>query len=557
MTRDVNELADRWLEGLFETFPHYATMWGAALGPHDRLPEHTPEARARWEALEDSILASLEAIDPGELPADSAAALTHGFLRELIRNDQAYRVCAMHLWNVSPAYSGWQQEMAQLAGVQPVGTPEQNEAAWRRFSELPRYIDQEILNLREGLRNGYSAPKHNVRGVIAQLEAMLAAPVERSPFVAMAPDSVPEFRAKMAALVVSSIRPAIARYHDFLEAEYLSAAREDIAIAANPNGAAGYEAAIEYYATISIAPNAVHATGLEQGAAIRAGIEDIARRSFGETDVARALNRLRSDPGFLLGSREQLLDISRAAVERARAAVPAYFGNVPRAGVEVRPVPEFAEAGAPAGFYNAGAEDGSRPGVYFINLRDAAKNSRAGVEATAFHETYPGHHLQCTIALEREGLHAVQRYVFLSGFGEGWALYAERLADEMGLYTSDVDRIGLLSNEAFRAARLVVDAGIHALGWTRDRAIDYMLSNTAESRSAIEAEVDRYIAVPGQATSYMLGNLEIRKLRDEASAALGDRFDLRTFHDRVLENGTIPLSMLRRRITRWIGPAQG
>jgi uncharacterized protein (DUF885 family) len=291
-------------------------------------------------------------------------------------------------------------------------------------------------------------------------------------------------------------------------------------------------------------------------AGIRAEMEEIAGRSFGDPDVDHVLSRLRTDRSFLLGSREELLEVTRSAVDRARLAIPECFGIVPRAGVDVRPVPEFAEPGAPAGYYSPGAEDGSRPGVYFINLREADTKPRAGVEATAFHETYPGHHLQGTIALEREGLHPVQRYVFMSGFGEGWGLYSERLAEEMGLYSSDIDRMGLLSNEALRAARLVVDPGMHALGWSRRQAIDYMLANTAESRSSIESEVDRYIAVPGQATAYMLGNLEIRRLRDGARTALGDRFDIRVFHDRVLENGAVPLSMLRRKIEYWIETAR-
>jgi uncharacterized protein (DUF885 family) len=232
--------------------------------------------------------------------------------------------------------------------------------------------------------------------------------------------------------------------------------------------------------------------------------------------------------------------------------VPQWFGLVPKSPVAVEPVPAFQEPNAPGGFYNNPAEDGSRPGIYYINLYEAEKQSRAGVESTAFHEAYPGHHLQSVIALERTGLHPIGRYIFLSGFGEGWGLYSERLADEMGLFSGDVDRMGLLSAEAHRAARLVVDAGMHALGWSRDRAIEYLLTNTALSRSSAESEIDRYIAVPGQATSYMLGNLEIRRLREEARTKLGDRFDIKTFHDRVLEDGAVPLSVLAAKIERWI-----
>ena len=193
-----------------------------------------------------------------------------------------------------------------------------------------------------------------------------------------------------------------------------------------------------------------------------------------------------------------------------------------------------------------------KPGKYLLNAYKATEQSRAGLESTAFHEAYPGHHLQGAIALEKENLHPIQRYFFLSGFGEGWGLYSERLADEMGLFSSDVDRLGLLSNEALRAARLVVDSGMHALGWTRQQAIDYVLAHTTETDARAAAEIDRYIAVPGQATAYMIGALEIRKLREEAKAKLGSRFDIKAFHDVVLEDGSLPFWVLRVKIDRWM-----
>jgi uncharacterized protein (DUF885 family) len=369
----------------------------------------------------------------------------------------------------------------------------------------------------------------------------------------MAPDSGgAELKTRLLALEGEALRPAITKYRDFLIGEYKSAARDAIAVAGNPNGADCYRAAIRYHSTVDITPEDVHRIGLEQMAKIRGEMQEIARRSFGTNDVAKALVMLKTDPRYLMTSREATRRFAEAAVERARVALPKAFGILPKSQVRVEPFPAFAEANAPGGQYSPAADDGSRPGIYYINLRNADKLPRAGIESTAFHEAYPGHHLQNSIAMEREGLHQVQRYFYLSGFGEGWGLYSERLADEMGLFGDDVDRIGLLSNEALRAARLVVDPGMHALGWTRERAIQYMLDNTAESRESVTAEVDRYIAVPGQATAYMLGNLEIRRLREEAEQALGDKFDLRAFHDRVLEDGAVPLVLLRAKIERWV-----
>jgi uncharacterized protein (DUF885 family) len=247
-----------------------------------------------------------------------------------------------------------------------------------------------------------------------------------------------------------------------------------------------------------------------------------------------------------------MVDLANGAIARAKAAMPRAFGILPKSDVVVEPYPEFQEASAPGGEYINPSDDGTRPGIYRINTYQPEKQSRVGLESTAFHETIPGHHLQIAIAQERPGAHPVTRFLFNSGYVEGWALYSERLADEMGLFSSDLDRMGLLSNEALRAARLVVDPGMHALGWSRQQAIDYMLRHTAESPESAAREIDRYIVLPGQATAYMTGSLEFFRLREKAKAELGARFDLREFHDRVLEDGSLTLPMLREKAERWI-----
>jgi uncharacterized protein (DUF885 family) len=248
-----------------------------------------------------------------------------------------------------------------------------------------------------------------------------------------------------------------------------------------------------------------------------------------------------------------LIAYSEAALARAKAAAPGWFGLLPKADVRIEPYPAYREKNAP-NEYNVPAEDGSRPGLFLISAHEAEKKSKAPNESTAFHETVPGHHFQSAIAMERKGPHPVGRYVFNSGYVEGWGLYAERLADEMKLYSSDLDRLGMLSSQAFRAARLVVDSGMHRLGWTRQQAIDYMLEHTAEEPADAASEIDRYIVLPGQATAYMLGMLEIRRARADAQRALGDEFDIRAFHDRVLEDGGVPLTFLRSKIKAMIAP---
>jgi uncharacterized protein (DUF885 family) len=420
-----------------------------------------------------------------------------------------------------------------------------------RWSGLPKYLDNEVANLTEGLRLGYSAPKNNVRVVIEQMDAMLTAPLADSPFVQMAGEGQDAFRQQLEALERDRIRPAIRRYRDFLGATYLPAAREAIGVSANPDGAACYTAALKYYATVEMTPQQVHDVGLGQMEQILAEMRTIGERSFDTGDPQTLLALVRTDPQYRFGSRAELIAYAEAAVERGRQALPQAFGRIPSAPVIVEPYPPFLEKSAPGGQAVPPSADG-KPGKYMINAYNASEQSRAGLESTAFHEAYPGHHMQVAVALERDGLHPISRYFFLSGFGEGWALYTERLSDEMGLFTSDVDRLGMLSNEALRAARLVVDSGMHMLGWSRQQAIDYLLAHTTETTARGTAEIDRYIAVPGQATAYMIGSLEIRKLRTEAEQALGAAFDLRAFHDLVLEDGAMPLWALREKVEGWI-----
>jgi uncharacterized protein (DUF885 family) len=548
--KQVTALADAYVRDYLEAFPQYALAIGAPEVHPDRLGDHGLPALARWERREDELLAELRKID---LPSIDGRpeAITYKFLQNQLEAAQAFRVCRTELWNVSPTWTGWQADLPVIAGMQAVGTPEQQRAALARFGGVPKYLDDEIANLREGLKLGYSAPKGNVQSVINQVEAMLKAPIADSPFVQTAKNGGADFRSQLEELERARIRPAIARYRDFLRGEYLPNAREAIGVSANPNGAQCYPTAVKYHSTVEMTPQQVHDTGLAEMTKIQSEMREIGKRSFGVDDPQKLLALVRTDPKYRFRSRAELIEYAEAAVERARQALPKMFTRIPSAPVVVEPYPPFLEKTAPGGQAVPPSADG-KPGKYLINAYEAEQQSRAGLESTAFHEAYPGHHMQVAVALERKDLHPIQRYFFLSGFGEGWALYTERLADEMGLFSSDVDRLGMLSNEALRAARLVVDSGMHALGWTRQRAIDYVLAHTTETRARAEAEIDRYIAVPGQATAYMIGNLEIRRLRNEASQALGASFDVRAFHDLVLEDGSMPLWALRQKVEGWV-----
>ena len=548
----VDSLADAAIDLQLSESPEFGTSSGIAGVDHGRISDNSLVAVRAAEANRDTLFEAVRQLDPGPL-ADRPQEVTYAVLRERLESERAQRVCRYELWGVASYVNGWQAGYTDLALIQPVGSDSLRAQALSRARALPGFIDTEIANLREGLRLGYSSPGIIVRNVIGQLDGILATPVERSPFYSPAQrDSTPAFREALARVIATELTPALRRYRDFLEDNYLPRAREGLGVSNNPDGAACYRAAVRGFATVDLAPDSVFERGLRQMAVIQEEMRTIAARSFGGESLATLLPRLRTDPRYTFSTSQEIIDTSAAVVARGKAAMGQWFGRVPRADVVIEPYPEFRQrAGAP-GQYQPASDDGSRPAIFLINPSNPGEKSRADVENVAVHEAIPGHHLQVAIAKERTDLHRLSRYSFNSGFGEGWALYAERLGDEMGLYSSDLGRLGMLSSEAFRAARMVIDAGLHAKGWTRPQALDYMLGHTVVARRTIEGEIDRYISWPGQAPSYMIGRQEIMALRELARGALGARFDIRAFHDLLLEYGNIPLGLLRSRVERWI-----
>jgi uncharacterized protein (DUF885 family) len=545
----VKALADAYLDGSFERYPDQVTFYGIAGRHHDKLPDNSLEALKAWHAKEDAWLADAKAIDPETIENGSLKA-TYAIVREGLEGSIGARVCRTELWGVSQT-AGWQVGFGYLLTIQPVGSDTARGEALARWRSLSRYLDTEIANLREGLRLKYSAPKGNVQIVIAQMDALIAGTGEDQPFLSPpSRDKTPEFQKTYRAMFESEIVPALERYRAFLKAEYLPAAREAVSVTANPDGAACYDASVRYFTTVAVPAKEIHAIGLARMETLTKEMQAIGERSFQIADVPTLLKTVRTDRRYLFKSRDELIGYSQAALARAKAAAPNWFGILPKADVDIQPYPRYREKDA-GGEYNSPAEDGSRPGLFYISAYQAETKTRSDAESTAFHETIPGHHLQGAIALERRENHPIGRYFYYSGFSEGWGLYSERLADEMKLFSSDLDRLGMLSSQAFRAARLVVDTGLHALGWSRQQAIDYMLAHTTMPAADARSEIDRYIIWPGQATSYMLGMIEIRKLRDEAEQRMGPRFDIKAFHDRVLEDGSVPLTFLTSKIRRW------
>ena len=546
-SRSVEAIADEYLDAFMDAYPEMGTFYSLPDARHDRLSDNSLGAAAAWNLREDAWLAELDAIgEPAEV--GSRDWVTYGILHEGLAGSAASRVCRSELWQASSA-TAWYNGLPSVFDIQPVDTPELREQTLARLGLVAGYIDTEVVNLTEGLKLGFSAPRLTVETVVDEVRSLIA---DDTPFLSPATRADDEdFAAASRKIFDDEIAPAIERFAVFIESEYLPQAREEIALSFNPDGKQCYPALVRSFATISPSADDIHTLGLQQIAAIRLEMRAIIDEHFGGGSIEEFLQNLNIDPQFTFGTEDEVLQYSIDALDAVRDKMPEAFGLLPKADVLIKPYPAYRESGT--GEYHSSSEDGTRPGIYYIAVVDPRHRSRAIQQSVLHHETYPGHHLQGAIALELgDRVHPIARYFWNSGYGEGWALYSERLADELALYNGPADRMGLLSDQAARAARLVIDTGLHTKGWGRQQAVDYMLANTAWPPVDIESEINRYISWPGQANSYMLGMLEIRRLRTVAEERLADDFDIREFHDRVLENGSITLPMLEASIMAWI-----
>ena len=545
--RSIDVVADEYLEAMLERFPETATYYSLPGAHHDDLFDNSLDAQTAWQAREDAWLRELEEIGT---PTDIGSRdwVTFGILHEQLAGSIASRVCRNALWKASSA-TAWHTALPFVFDLQPVDTREQRDQALERLGKVARFVDTEMTNLRTGLELGYSAPRITVITVPDEMRALLK---DDNPFIGMTTriDDA-EFAAAVRKIFAEQIAPAIERFATFTDKEYLPAARDEIALNFNPDGAECYPTLVRSFATVSPTADEIHMLGLEQIARIRAEMQAIIDEHFGGGEIEAFLQSLNIDPQYTFRSEAEVLQYSVGALDTVRDKMPEVFGLLPKADVLIKPYPAYRESGT--GEYHSSSEDGKRPGIYYIAVVEPENRSRAIQRSVLYHETYPGHHLQGAIALELgDRVHPLARYLGNSGYGEGWALYSERLADELVLYNDPLDRMGMLSDQGARAARLVIDSGLHTKGWTRQRAVEYMLANTAWTPVDIQSEINRYISWPGQANSYMLGMLEIRRLRTLAEAQLGDDFDIRQFHDRVLENGAITLPMLEAAVLAWL-----
>lgn len=433
-----------------------------------------------------------------------------------------------------------------------------------RHRALPRVFGQAIARFREGMANGVTEPRLTVDNMIAQIDGLLAQPVDRSPFMAPArnfPDSIPtaeqiRLRRDLRAVTARTIYPAYRHLRQFLANEYRPTARETAGLSALPGGEQLYRRLARANTTVDVDPAAVHALGLDEVARIQREMDQVKRELGFEGPLRAFFDHIRTNPRYHPKSENELAEGFRAVGRKVDALAPQYFLHLPRTPLQIQSYPPYRARFEAGGSYAQGSADGRLPGTFFFNTYDLKSRFLTGIATLYLHEGAPGHHFQISLAQENTALPDFQRFGGNTAYIEGWALYAETLGYEMGFYKDPMQHWGTLDDEMLRAMRLVVDTGLHTKGWNREQAVEYMLSNSGMGRSDAQAEVDRYIAIPGQALSYKIGALTIQRLRKEAEAALGPRFDIRLFHDQVLGSGALPMKVLESKVRGWIAASR-
>ncbi|MEI8333460.1 MAG: DUF885 domain-containing protein [Chloroflexota bacterium] len=552
---EVDGLAERFWESILELSPTTATAYGDERYA-DRLEDPGPDGRARTRALMEGTLAAIGAIDPDLLPTEQR--ITRDMLRivadiQLEQLDQRFDVL-----KVVDQMDGPQTLLPTIAAFQPADTPERLEKLLARLHAYGPFMAANAELLREGMARGLTAPRIVAERTVAQLERILAAPVEAYPLVEMAQVATEDDRARVAEAVREVVRPADAAYLAVLRDEYLATTRTDPGIWSAPGGEALYRTQVRAWTTLDIEPGELHRVGLDELESIEAERRVIARRAGFGDDTAAYRAALAVEPANVPPTPGALLERAADDIARALEVAPSVFGRLPRAGCVVRAVEAYKEKDAPFAYYFPPAIDGSRPGIYYANTYDLPSRVYTKLASTTYHEAVPGHHFQIALEMENPALGTFRRFgsrMVGGAYVEGWGLYAERLADELGLYRDEGERFGMLDGQAWRAARLVVDTGIHALRWPRQRSVETLRAAGLGETDAV-IETDRYICWPGQALSYKVGQREIERLRRELTARDGAAFDLRRFHDELLGHGSLPLATLAAELPRWVAAAE-
>jgi uncharacterized protein (DUF885 family) len=550
----LEELTQRYWDAYLEANPTTATLFGDHRFDHlleDLSPQHLEAIATELRG----VVEEATAIDPVEL--DPQEWIT----REMLISEAGNQVTLIETSVlVSPCdpMLGPVFGLIQATAQTRADGPDQAQALMERYRQVPRLLDQALERHRAEAGAGRTPVAGNVIRVMSQVDDYLQTPLEADPFAQLpGPEGwqgYPAWREQMVELAEAQIRPAFSSYREGVGGLLgLSRGEDQPGLCHLADGDVIYRRLIEVFTGLPLEAGQLHQSGLEEATGtLAAEFGQLGEKAFGLGDLPAILARLRTDPSLRYQSSDEILAHASEIVSRAWEASEPWFNLRPIGTCLVEPVPESLERNAPPAYYLPPSGDGSRPGIYFINTYQPEERLRYAAEATAFHEANPGHHFQLTLAAELAGIPEFRKRSLTTAYVEGWGLYAERLADEMGLYTSPLEKLGMVSAEAWRAGRLVVDTGLHALGWTREQAIEFLTNWTAIDPETISVEVDRYIGVPAQALAYKVGQREILRLRRLAEERIGASFDIRDFHDTVLGSGPLPLGVLGRVVEDWM-----
>ncbi|TDC53264.1 DUF885 domain-containing protein [Jiangella ureilytica] len=551
----LTALADEYFDLQMRADPLTATAFGVA-GYDGEVPDPSREADQRRMDQLAALAERLAGIDPAGL--DEQERVTHAMLGRLLRDGRAVLAAGLGAdafeVAVTGSIAGAQSLVLSTVPAVRLADGVAVDAYLHRLGGLAGYFDTLVERYLEAAASGRVPTALGVRQAVGQVDAYLELSLDDDPLARPAGVAGGEVADRAREMVARMVRPALVRFRDALADELLAVGRGDARVGLRhvPGGEDAYLALVRAHTTTDLTPAVIHEIGMERLAAVHTELAELGARAFGSADVAAVLGRLRDDPSLRFRAAEEILSCVRSALDRAMAEAPRWFRPYDLAPCDVEEMHPVEAEGATLAYYRPPAADGSRPGAHVVNTLLPGTRPRHEYEALAFHESVPGHHLQLALGQTLTGIPDFRRFGYVAAHSEGWGLYTERLADEMGLYTSDLMRMGMLSFEAWRACRLVVDTGMHHLGWSRSRAVAFLRDNSATSPSNVVNEIDRYIAWPGQALAYLIGRLRIGELRAESERRLGERFDVRDFHHEVLASGSVPLDVLDGIIDRWI-----
>ncbi|MBA2381943.1 MAG: DUF885 domain-containing protein [Chloroflexi bacterium] len=549
MTDEVNALAQEYFDFLLTAWP----SWGHLMGNYENAGRFDDLSRAGEDAEIRTRLAFAARADA--IPADGLSPQDR-ITREMIAFDGRRNADILDArfeeFHVDPIF-GLQAGLPVQMPKFPIPNATVADAMVDKVHGVAKAFRDMSDRVLEGVARDRTPAAFAIDDTVTEIDRWLAGPIAEDPLLQTAdptgvahPDA---WRARLRDAIEADVRPAMATYRDTIRDRVRPHARDDdhVGLTWLADGDDAYDRMIRYHTTLDRSAQEIHDTGLEQIEKLSGEYRVLGQEVLGTSDVAEIFQRLRDDPALHHTNGADIVAASKTALAKATAAMGDWFGILPKASCDVEEV----QTGAIA-FYFPPARDGSRPGVFFMNTSDPTGWGRYQIEATSYHEGIPGHHLQLAISTELTSIPDFRKRAFIAAYGEGWGLYSERLADEMGLYSTPLDRMGMLEADSMRACRLVVDTGMHALGWSRQKAIDYLVSNSPMREGHITAEIDRYAVTPGQALAYMIGRLEIQRMRREAEEALGNRFAIKGFHDTVLGSGLMPLPVLDRVVRDWV-----